>query len=115
MLDIRPWFRKAWTDALRSGNYPQGRKRLRHYNQAHEVAAYCCLAVGQESLFKITGPRAQHEISSCVSFYDLLTCSGLPETVSPYIKMNDTQELSFNRIADWIEAQPLESMQRGTS
>jgi hypothetical protein len=98
-----------WLEALRSGRYKQGQRKLR--NQEDE---FCCLGV----LCDISGQGQwrQGDNSStyryCKEWESAFCClpsfmeefSGIgEETEEDLIALNDIDELSFPEIADWIE------------
>lgn len=96
-----------WLEALRSGKYAQGSGALRNYNNA-----YCCLGV----LCDIIEPAAWSRVAWSTHYeYE----GNYARSLSPSIKwksgisantetllteMNDIDKLSFNEIANWIEA-----------
>lgn len=97
--------RDAWVTALRSGNYAQGRKRLR----SNTREAFCCLGVlceispdiervasgytyQDESLFSSFSERTATSIGLTLSQQTTLVC------------MNDQEMRTFPEIANWIES-----------
>lgn len=96
-----------WVEALRSGDYTQGRRAL--YNPTDNT--YCCLGVlcdvmGREVVpFDPSEADANDNAVNCAAYYELgtaLTNIGLDELMS----MNDATDAhhrDFNGIADWIE------------
>lgn len=101
---------KAWTEALRSGDYPQGRGHLRGPD------GYCCLGV----LCDISGIGTWIDDETTLAMryqvgYDILTAGvGIPPTkvvrwagilsgVQTLAELNDSG-MSFALIADWIDA-----------
>lgn len=105
---LRSDIKKSWLKALRSGNYEQCRKRLRHDD------AYCCLGVlcdlrnadawtktsGGTWLYNFpTGVRNEETIP----FEELFEMTLDSDARTALIDMNDDGK-SFAEIADWIEA-----------
>jgi len=101
---MNPEIKKQWVEALRSGRYTQGWRRLRNQNDQ-----YCCLGVlcdivapdawvarsnGYESDFRfaVLPPRVFEIAKLTVSNEEML------------IRMNDMLGKSFAEIADYIEA-----------
>lgn len=99
---IDPFFKEAWLDALRSGDYVQGRFRLMKRYGGREMPHFCCLGVACD----ITGERT-------TDVFDLPI--GLPRagalkrwnmsrrTATALAEMNDVKQHTFGQIADWIE------------
>ena len=99
--------KKKWLDALRSGEYTQGRGRLRYANQ------YCCLGV----LCDVVGYEWKEKEKNC--FYSIAGTNwikneeireelGLSQEVQEKCyNMNDGtsgyKKHSFKKIADWLE------------
>lgn len=107
-------WKKKWIEALRSGKYKQGRAALKEVRG--KTAKYCCLGVlcdlaARDGLIR----RASKPLYD-VSARDFEGNSGaLPDHLrerlemekkdqSHLISMNDVDEASFSKIADWIEA-----------
>ncbi len=94
--------RDAWVEALRSGKYKQGRDHLRTGD------AYCCLGV----LCDLLAPDLWTELGNTGLFYHDRQSElprgepgGLKKAFQNQIaKLNDDEKLSFNEIAEWIEA-----------
>ena len=95
-----------WLEALRSGKYKQGRKKLRS-----EDDEFCCLGV----LCDISG-QGQWKLepsSYCYykeeerDFYGLpsfmVNIDGARGVWGELVTMNDIDKLSFPEIAEWIE------------
>jgi len=93
----------TWVEALRSGKYEQGKSRL--YNSLNYT--YCCLGV----VARCQG-LLQNDIQKVFFLYNLdLEFEDYPMIVSfdkelqrRFAKLNDTQELDFNTIADILSA-----------
>lgn len=100
-------FKAKWLEALRSGKYKQGRKKLRS-----EDDEFCCLGV----LCDISGQGQWKLEPSSYCYYkeEERDFHGLPlfmeefsgigaRTEEDLIGLNDIDELSFPEIANWIE------------
>jgi len=88
-----------WIEALRSGRYKQGRGFLRNANDE-----FCCLGV----LCDIVDPSRWEKNGNKACAWDGLRMYP-PDYLEPsmtrqYPHMNDVQKLSFNEIADFVEA-----------
>lgn len=92
-----------WIGALRSGDFEQG------FGQMEEDGKYCCLGVAQKVLnLTDDGDNASLSCTSAVALglkdgegtldSDYLGCSSL-------ITLNDDERMSFEEIADFIEAE----------
>lgn len=106
---------KAWLDALRSGEYKQGRDALRNGDN------FCCLGVACEVALKQGVELDVKALSSGLYSYDgsegvvplkvqdwlgLHTPSGMSHWSSPLMgctTLNDTSRMPFERIADHLE------------
>jgi hypothetical protein len=96
-------FKKKWIDALRSGEYKQGKNHLVIFGNNNEPY-YCCLGVAG----KVCGLS---DID--LRFQDFFTqthVNNLPDLLfgednvpAMLAKMNDDDNMSFNKIADYIE------------
>lgn len=85
-----------WVEALRSGEYKQGRYMLRS-----DVQTYCCLGVLKHL---IEGDESVGNSSYGDGLYDEATACGLTRDVQwNLVNMND-QGKTFTEIADYIEA-----------
>lgn len=105
---LSPDKKQRWIDALRSGDYEQGKKYLKDEN-----GAYCCLGVfadvdptykfmnSSDEYFaiKIDSDEDNYKYHSVISPEDLLS-----EIQNELYYLNDCVGLSFNKIADIIEA-----------
>lgn len=105
--------KQKWIDALRSGTYKQITGVLHKQGVGHCVFGVLCEVSGAPS--RVQGSWF-HENSEVPAVYYTLHekewcrnlpygAFGLPEYfVKNVLSMNDTQNKSFNQIADWIEA-----------
>jgi len=121
LLIMNPELKKKWVDALRSGEYKQGKSYLRSSD------SYCCLGVLADVIIKETDQyywRRDSTISKLVEVYSLINkmdeaVVGSGKFYSAFydeylysleqdnlIKLNDGENLSFNEIADYIENNP---------
>lgn len=92
---MTPELKAKWIAALRSGEYQQGRGRLRTDDNR-----FCCLGV----LCAVTG-REFIEADSTTGYQQLIEATELPYRVSnKCIDMNDISRCSFMEIADYIES-----------
>jgi hypothetical protein len=91
-----------WVEALRSGKYKQGREVLRNGDNE-----FCCLGVladvnGQQ--WSETpeeygrGTRYRLIYGGSVAIYSVAGMNW-----GPYASLNDTEKMTFDEIADWIE------------
>lgn len=108
-MPMNPELKKKWVDALRSGEYKQGKIGLYNY----ESDAYCCLGVlcelaGFEKLPK-EDVYAVYNVGGVVSsvglsapFIDRIEFP--PHEEGRLISMNDSKGKSFSEIADYIES-----------
>lgn len=94
-------FKAKWVEALRSGKYEQGRRRLRANDQK-----FCCLAVACDihdpGAWRKEGQRGwtfMGQINYAPSSIDIPLA-----TQSVLADMNDEERLTFAQIADYIEA-----------
>jgi hypothetical protein len=96
---------QKWIDALRSGNYQQGQRRLRRVNNT-----YCCLGV----LCDIVDPTKWVLVENAESFVfgqysmaylppGILDMAGLLKVGETLVRLNDYEGKSFTEIADYIE------------
>lgn len=110
--------RKLWINALRSGNYKQGKYRLRSVDNK-----YCCLGVACEVAFQ-NGVQLQIRHHFHLYFYDendgyppmivrdffgLITEAGdyvQDNNLSSLSTDNDTLNYNFDEIANIIESEP---------
>lgn len=98
MKKLAKEFKEKWVNALRSGEYKQGKNAL--HNQF--FGTYCCLGVAEDIL------KIKSASTAC------LVGDGFPEAirgaassndlVALLTNMNDNQGKSFSEIADYIEA-----------
>ncbi len=87
---MKPEYKAPWLAALRSGEYKQGRGRLKREAGVFTRAwYYCCLGV----------------LEDATGVYGNLDCMGLgPNDTEILVRMNDAERQDFNTIADYIEA-----------
>jgi hypothetical protein len=103
-------YREQWLTALRSGEYKQGRGRLRKSDDS-----YCCLGVLCDISGKgtwIKNPDREHYTFDLGHHHRLSTflskeiedAVGLTSTdTNLLIKLNDSEGASFEQIAEYIE------------
>lgn len=104
---LPPVFKKKWLEALRSGKYKQGAKRLKVISPEHDIS-YCCLGLA----CIVMGHRPA-TISTCITgnsypkVPNAIRFDKSKETVNKLTEMNDgmwsTRKRSFKQIANWIE------------
>lgn len=122
MERMSPQWKQRWLEALRGGKYQQGHGGLRGYSHTGKGrlpvindAGYCCLGV----LCDVVDPTKwakddvqiggySHGPSHNTSYWfpgsAVAEEAGLSENAMHVLAaMNDTQTLSFEQIADWIE------------
>lgn len=123
---MNPEIQKMWTDALRSGEYSQGERRLRLVNDT-----YCCIGVLADLYHKNTG-NGSWKLDNTNDAFCFLDGNNkednvvgekvwIPRTVAKWsgmdredrmigdlIRMNDTYKNSFVEIADFIDEQCVE-------
>lgn len=100
--------KQKWVNALRSGEYKQGKNYLRRKNSSGDT--YCCLGVlfdvWKGDWEEITNCYAAKNIdgtASTATLVRLLTKIDLSDiTHNTLISMNDNGK-SFHEIANWIE------------
>jgi hypothetical protein len=91
---------QKWVDALRSGNYKQGKQYLKD-----DQGRYCCLGVLCDSMGETFGEKdanTQH-------LYAVFNTDLIPSVYPECVNMNDTKGCSFSEIADFIEAEYLKT------
>ncbi len=110
-------FAEKWIEALRSGEYKQGRDKLATINDANEIC-YCCLGVACKlqnikdteleqygEIAELTKIDADEDFNN--EYTDLLDI-GIPYNLigtqlpNELITLNDNEKKSFVEIADWI-------------
>jgi hypothetical protein len=80
-------FRKRWVEALRSGNWKQGKYCLRSVD-----GSFCCLGVAAELLGR-------------AGYHDVRIAAGMGfEDESRLIRLNDRHSFDFAQIAACIES-----------
>lgn len=122
-MAMNPEIKKLWVEALRSGEYKQGKGYLK--DVTGDEPAYCCLGVLTDLCAKERGLRwgrtEYFDGRKVQEFHD--TKYFLPRPVREWsglgieapivafdgahlslVKLNDTREASFTKIADAIEA-----------
>lgn len=101
-----PELARKWAAALRSGNYTQGKNRLRNDN-----GTYCCLGVLLDVLLKEPSPQMnvlpgeiQYALERYASLPDRIgDATGLHHEEScVFIAMNDTDGKTFKEIAEAV-------------
>lgn len=106
---MNPNYKRAWIDALRSGEYTQGTTYLKRYWEKSGTTTHCCLGV-----LCVVGKVKQHKPDSLgrVAFDGdnvhltkaLAKKFGLDQSVQEELMtMNDQDGKSFAEIADYIE------------
>lgn len=106
---LDPEKKRVWLEALRSKNYTQGNQTLKNHR-----GYFCCLGVYADAVEHVEWKKEVNSNPDQGSFeyfvYDQETYSGsLPnymvdEKAQPSLMaMNDSESLSFNEIADWVE------------
>ena len=108
---MNPSIKQAWTEALRSGDYQQGKESLCSNGK------FCCLGVLTDLYIKETNQQWHHDIGGFYSFeaegsvlpFSVQQWAGL-DAPNPYLtgfqltSWNDEVGTSFEEIADLIEA-----------
>lgn len=120
---MNPEVKTLWVQALRSGEYPQGKGRL---NRTHSLTdmqptGYCCLGVLCDVYNKNTGKgkwvpnrtfgytfvAAPNDMSATAVPHTVAGWAGLNQysALSHLVELNDSRTMNrdFNGIADWIE------------
>ena len=111
-----PGLKQRWIEALRSGDFKQGRRALRTRDDK-----YCCLGVLCEVHPHVQG-RLDYDSSRYMYYYqrtdsDVFLPASLEEELglerlvegdclsasNRLTELNDGAELTFDQIADWIE------------
>ena len=105
---MKPALKKKWVEALRSGDYKQGKGRLRRADESHldMPDAFCCLGV----LCQVSNPDGWtktdvYRYSNQGGMFNAHFSReiGLPyDMVVDLVIMNDTGK-GFGTIANWIE------------
>lgn len=102
--------KKKWVKALRSGNYKQGKERLRT-TKTDGSSYYCCLGVLADVLgcewiegAEIARFKEEKQISAAIIPHRVADKIKLPAIKQDkLISMNDGAGRSFNYIASYIE------------
>ena len=113
---MNPEIKKKWVEALRSGQYVQGRNKLRSPSSNDPdfpaPSAFCCLGVLCDVVDSTQWqPPMDRKPDYMLYGYhststppDVLDTSGLGRTdEDALVKLNDDERWTFNQIADWIE------------
>jgi hypothetical protein len=98
--------RKRWIAALRSGQYKQGRERLRRADNT-----FCCLGV----LSDVADSSKWHRPEGCGYYIygefnggipprEILQRAGIDPGYGRLIEMNDSNSKTFAEIADYLES-----------
>lgn len=103
---LEPDFKAYWVEALRSGEYKQGKYLLKKGDK------FCCLGVACDLLAPdawVLSPLSTHSYSfdgsNAAMPLDVCIKIGLSErSACALATANDTGEWKFERIADYIEA-----------
>lgn len=99
-------YKKKWIEALRSGNYKQGKFALKRDNR------YCCLGVlcnihpEVEEILLDTSIYYKYKKDESNGYLPDSLCRSMKikeEEMTKLTEMNDHNELNFDQIADWIE------------
>lgn len=94
---MKPEIKKAWLKALRSGEYKQGRDRLKR--RAGDKVTYCCLGV----LAEVCG-LDPHEVGESQMLNDETRDHiGLSDGQQSDLALMNDGRSSFEKIADYIE------------
>lgn len=119
MTITREEFIEEWVAALRSGNYKQGKSYLNRYNDKTHTNEYCCLGVACElgtkydlvkkdydtkKLIYSYDSETQYLPSSLINFLGISLIGNDNDTSISLIFLNDSNNDSFNDIADVIES-----------
>ncbi len=107
---MNPSIKQAWTKALRSGDYQQGKENLCSNGQ------FCCLGVLTDLYIKETNQQWHHDVGGCYSFeteggilpFSVQLWAGI-DGPNPYVGGNhvttwNDDGASFEELADLIEA-----------
>lgn len=107
---MNPSVKRAWVEALRSGEYPQAQARL--YDRFAD--GYCCLGVLCDVIdphkWRSDGAYEAVVDGEVIRMHDtlagpVLDALGMPEDVADRLMdMNDQDGKSFDEIADYIES-----------
>ena len=116
-LKLNPVVKAAWLEALRSGDYKQGRERLHRINEDGS-SGYCCMGVLCELAIQNGLPMDRVEtedddIDPVYSYdgYDSYPPNSVWQWANldrpaqfTLARLNDDEVFNFSEIADWIEA-----------
>jgi hypothetical protein len=89
---------EKWIDALRSGNYQQGKTYLKDGQ-----GGFCCLGVLCDSI----GEKVGEKDTNTQHLYAFFATDLLTSVYPRCVQMNDSEGYSFSEIADFIEAEYL--------
>lgn len=107
---LPPKFKAKWLKALRSGEFEQGTRRL------HKDGKYCCIGVACKvagySDDRIGDYGTVDDDSNLAKVPNVLNSNRSPNVANnpllrtvtgTLINLNDSQDKTFNEIADWVE------------
>lgn len=101
--------KKLWVNALRSGEYKQGKMRMRKEDRARNDVRYCCLGVLTEVQCQETDAEFTHDKQLLST--NTRDWAGLEQRDPSFVRNGETETLatmndrgdSFAQIADDIE------------
>lgn len=98
-------FKDKWLAALRSGEYKQGRQQLVNIKLGNST--YCCLGVACSIVGisdDVMGSNGEPgELKGYLGKIPIVLRDRQYGIVKTLTAMNDTERLSFKKIANWIE------------
>lgn len=103
---MNPELKAKWTEALRSGKYPQGRLAMK------KDEGFCCLGVladviDPDAWSEMTTSRGSYTWNGCTAFFgiDQERELGIRDEANTLMSMNDSKEdpKTFAEIADYID------------
>jgi hypothetical protein len=103
---MREDVKAKWLEALRSGEYKQGREALRTVDNAYCCLGVLCDIVGVEWTFGARGAYGHYGDTQKVAHPDkrVYEACGLDDShEGTLVEMNDDAGKTFAEIADWIE------------
>lgn len=101
---MNPEKKRLWLEALRSGEYKQGRKVLKTNSEL-----FCCLGVYADAVEQVSWEPTRSYHYQFVSNDGVPQNTGLPASMverehqAHLIYLNDTEVQTFDQIANWIE------------